>query len=93
VADSSPPPFFCDRLRLQAARIHAGDAHRAEPIEDPAACYRAYGAEEDVQQQAFAGLVDDLAGNKSRQETQNDPSPEGHQECSLFECVDQAAAD
>jgi hypothetical protein len=66
-----------DRVRHQlAVKIHAGDAHMAERMEDPAACHRARDAEDDVQQQAFAGLVNDLAGDQSRPVAQNDPSQE-----------------
>jgi hypothetical protein len=39
-------------------------------IQPPATAHH---AEDDVQQQACAGLVDDLAGDQSRQEARNDP--------------------
>jgi hypothetical protein len=52
-----------------------------------AAYYRANDTEDDVQQQAFAGLFDGLAADESRREARITQAKRV-----MFECVDPAAA-
>src|ERR1700730_2325241 len=55
-------------------RMHPGLS--SEGLEEPPADHRADDAEEDVPRDALAPFVDDLAGEKPRDESEDDPGDE-----------------
>src|SRR5690348_10964217 len=63
----------------QAVEVESGHSGHAEPAEQPAADHGANDAEHDVQEKSFARFVDDLAGDESGDESENDPGDEGHE--------------
>src|SRR5262245_5018680 len=67
-----------DHRNKHAPQIEAGHAGGAERLEEEAACDRADDAEGDVEQEARALLVDDLAADETGNEPQNDPATAGH---------------
>src|SRR5581483_1986886 len=67
-----------DHRDEQAPEVEAGDALMADQAEQESADQRADHAEGDVHQKAFAGLVDDFAGDESGDESENDPGDDSH---------------
>src|SRR5579872_12440 len=63
----------------EAVQVQAGDPRHTEGPEQPATEHRADDTEQDVPDEPFARLVDDLAGDEAGDETQNDPRYEGHE--------------
>src|SRR5689334_22780035 len=61
-----------------AVDVEAGDPRAAERREDEAPHDRSDDTEHDVHDHAFTALVHDLAGDESRDETENNPSEQRH---------------
>src|SRR6266487_1665952 len=64
-----------DQEAIEVEPCHAG---HAEEVEEPAADDSPYDAEQDVQDDPLAGSIYDLAGDKSRDESQDDPCENRH---------------
>ena len=51
---------------------------RPEMAEEPTAHHGADNPQDDIEEKALAGLVDDLASDEPRDQTENDPRKESH---------------
>src|ERR1039457_5273035 len=58
--------------------VEPGHSMRPEMAEEPTAHHRADNSQDDVEEKALARLVDDLASNEPRDQTENDPCKESH---------------
>src|ERR1700683_2101570 len=67
-----------DERDQDAVDVHAGYARLAERIEDPSADQSADDSEKDIAHESFAGAIDDLAGEKSRDQTHENPRNKAH---------------
>src|SRR3954468_12581111 len=67
-----------DHRHEHAVDVEAGHARRPELVEQKAADHRADDAEDDVEQQALALAVDDLAGDEAGDQTEHDPADDRH---------------
>ncbi len=62
----------------RAIEVEAGHWRTTEGGEDEASDHRADYSENDVENKALPGAVDDLAGDEARDEAQYQPSENGH---------------
>src|SRR5947209_1006349 len=66
-----------------AVEIEAGHPGLAELLEEESADNCTQYAEDDVEYDALAGSIDDLAGDEARDKAQNDPSDDTHDRAPL----------
>ena len=81
-----------DYCHHHAVEIEAGDAAGSDGSEDEAANNRADDAEHDVEEEAFAGFVDDLAGDETGNQPQNDPPDDRHHAPVNLDCMPRLTA-
>src|SRR4051812_36582620 len=67
-----------DDCHEHAVEIEAGDASSPKLVEEKATDDGADDTQHDVKDNAFAFLVDDLAGDEARDEAENDPPDDRH---------------
>jgi hypothetical protein len=62
----------------QAIQIQAGHTAVTECVEQPTTDDRADDSQDDVEENAFAAIVDNFASDETSQESEDDPSTERH---------------
>jgi hypothetical protein len=72
-------------------RMHVG--HFSKRLEEPPSDDCANHAKNDVQQDTFSPLVDDLAADETRDETKDDPSDYGHNGLLALELLEQTGSE